>query len=58
MTDRMVLGDDQMKSAAESTPKKRYQPPALQVYGDLAQMTKTSPFNPGQMEMPAGKPAT
>jgi hypothetical protein len=47
-----------MKSVTEGTPKKRYQPPALQVYGDLTQMTKSSPFNPGNMEMVNGKPTT
>ncbi len=47
-----------MNSAAEGTTKKRYQPPALQVYGDLMQMTKTNPNSPGNMEMSTGKPAT
>lgn len=47
-----------MKSAPPRTPKKRYQAPNLLVYGDLMQMTKTSPLNAGMMEMATGKPAT
>jgi hypothetical protein len=47
-----------MKSKVDGIPKKRYQPPALQVYGDLTQMTKTNPFGTGMMEMLTGKPAT
>jgi hypothetical protein len=58
LAERILLGDDRMKSATQRTPKKRYQPPVLQVYGDLTQMTKTSPTNPGTMEMVSGKPVT
>ncbi len=47
-----------MKSAPPGTPKKRYQAPKLLVYGDLMQMTKTSPQNMGNMEMPTGSPKT
>jgi len=47
-----------MKSAAKQTPPKPYQSPTLIVYGDLTQLTKTSPKNTGSMEMATGSPKT
>jgi hypothetical protein len=38
--------------------KKVYLSPKLADYGDLAQMTKTAPSNPGGMEMATGAPKT
>jgi hypothetical protein len=42
----------------KANPIKRYHPPKLVAYGDLTEMTKTSPFNSGMGEMPTGKPKT
>jgi hypothetical protein len=39
-------------------PAKLYRPPTLLVYGNLTQMTQTSPKNLGGMEMPTGSPKT
>ncbi|HZV89214.1 MAG TPA: hypothetical protein VFF95_16830 [Candidatus Binatus sp.] len=47
-----------MSGEAAGHVKKPYQPPKLSMYGNLAQMTKTSPQNSGTMEMPTGMPKT
>jgi hypothetical protein len=49
---------DLMRPAADTIPKKPYDPPRLSVYGDLTELTKGKKGNPGMFDNGVSGPKT